>query len=712
MEILDTTIVNVALPHIAGSLSASNDEATWALTSYLVANGIVLTISGWLSDVFGRKRYFIICIAMFTVCSFLCGIATSLAQLIVFRLAQGFFGGGLQPNQQSIILDTFPPAKRGAAFGVTAIATIVAPVLGPTLGGYITDQTSWRWIFFLNIPVGMIAVFLVSILVEDPPWVKNKRSRGIDYIGLSLITLGLGALQIMMDRGEDDGWFESGFIWLMALLAFLGILGAIGWLLTAKKPIVNLDVFKDRNFAAGCILIGAMGAILYASAVIIPQFAQQTLNYTATWAGLMLSPGGVAVIILIPIVGRLMTVVQTRFVIAIGFTIMGSALLFSSTITPDIDFRTLVMMRTAQTAGLGFLFVPISTVAYLTLPRHLNGDGAALFSMFRNVFGSIGISLSTAQVTQRSQVHQTYLSQWASPFHQPYQALVASYERTLRSLGRVGAPAHDVAVGQVYQVFRTQVTVLAYADVFYYLRDRRLYRGAILLAAVAQDRRRRAWRSALMNFRVMNARALRNVLAAIGTCGLMAGCAVGPNFVQPDSNLPEVSFHGDNGKVVAGQRLPAPTDPTWWRVFRDPVLTSLEQQVAAANLDVRTATVRLAESRYQRGVAAAAQFPSFNGDAKYTRELYSQNGIVSLIAPLAGPNFSVPPINDYNTGFDASWELDLWGKVRRQVEAADARSIRPPTSAATRWYRASPNSPGTICNCAACRPRSGSPTTI
>jgi DHA2 family multidrug resistance protein len=405
---------------------------------------------------------------MFTVCSFLCGTATSLGQLIVYRLAQGFFGGGLQPNQQSIILDTFPPARRGAAFGVAAVATVVAPVLGPTLGGYITDQASWRWIFFLNIPVGVLAVFLVSILVEDPPWEKNKRSRGVDYIGLSLITLGLGALQIMMDRGEDEGWFQSGFIWLMALIAFLGILGAIGWLLTAKKPIVDLNVFKDRNFAAGCVLIGAMGAILYASAVIIPQFAQQDLSYTATWAGLVLSPGGVAVILLIPIVGKLMTVLQTRYVIAMGFTIMGLALLYSSTITPTIDFETLVKMRTAQTAGLAFLFVPISTVAYLTLPRRLNGDGAALFSMFRNVFGSIGISLSTAQVTQRSQVHQTYLSQWASPFHQPYETLIASYEHALRSMGRAGAAVHSVAVGQAYSAFRAQVSVLAYSDVFYY----------------------------------------------------------------------------------------------------------------------------------------------------------------------------------------------------------------------------------------------------
>jgi MFS transporter, DHA2 family, multidrug resistance protein len=468
MEILDTTIVNVALPHIAGSLSSSSDEATWALTSYLVANGIVLTISGWLSDVFGRKRYFIICIAMFTVCSFLCGTADSLTQLIIYRLAQGFFGGGLQPNQQSIILDTFPPERRSAAFGVTAIATIVAPVLGPTLGGYITDQASWRWIFFLNIPVGVLAVFLVSVLVEDPPWEKNKRSRGVDYIGLSLITLGLGSLQIMMDRGEDDGWFQSGFIWLMALIAFLGILGAIGWLLVAKKPIVNLAVFKDRNFAAGCIMIGATGGILYASAVIIPQFAQQNLSYTATWAGLVLSPGGLMVIVLIPIVGKLMQVLQTRYIIALGFTIMGLALLYSSTITPNIDFETLVKMRTAQTAGLGFLFVPISTVAYMTLPRRLNGDGAALFSMFRNVFGSIGISLSTAEIVQRSQVHQTYLSQWASPFHQPYDALIATYEQSLRSMGRAGAAVHNVAVGQVYSAFRAQVSVLAYSDVFYY----------------------------------------------------------------------------------------------------------------------------------------------------------------------------------------------------------------------------------------------------
>src|ERR1700730_211967 len=341
-----TTIVNVALPHIAGGLSTSFDEATWTLTSYLVANGIVLTISGWLSTVFGRKRYFLICLGMFTVCSFFCGTATSLSQLVIFRLLQGFFGGGLQPTQQAIILDTFPPEQRAAAFGVTAIATIVAAVLGPTLGGYLTDTFNWRRVFLINIPIGVAAVFFASILVEDPPWLK-RRSGDLDYVGLALHTLGLGCFQVMLDRGENEDWFGSCFILLMAVLGGLGILGAIGWLLIAKKPVVNLDVFKDRNFAMGCVFIGATGGTLYAGAVVIPQFAQTVIGYTATWAGLILSPGGIVVILLIPIVGRLMKIVQTRFIIAAGFFIMGLAFLFSSTLAPNIDFKTLVFMRAA-----------------------------------------------------------------------------------------------------------------------------------------------------------------------------------------------------------------------------------------------------------------------------------------------------------------------------------------------------------------------------
>jgi DHA2 family multidrug resistance protein len=470
MEILDTTIVNVALPHIAGELSSSNDEATWALTSYLVANGIVLTISGWISDTIGRKRYFMICIAMFTVCSLLCGLSQSLGQIIVFRLMQGFFGGGLQPNQQAIMLDTFEPSKRAAAFGVTAIATIVAPILGPTLGGIITDQSTWRWIFFINIPVGITAVFLVSMLVEDPPWEKEKQKhpRGVDYIGLSLITLGLASLQIFMDRGEDDDWLNSGFIRVMALLTFLGIGGAIAWLLSAKKPIVNLEIFKDKNFAMGCVFIGSMGGILYATAVIIPQLAQQVLGYTATLSGFILSPGGVAVVMLIPIVGQLLKRVQARYIIGFGFLMMGSALLHSATIVPDIDFWSLVILRSSQTAALAFLFVPISQVTFLTLPQHLRSDGAALYAMFRNVGGSIGISISTALITQRQQANEAQLSKWTTTFHQPFNDLVRSTENGLIALGHGTVGLHDAAMGQVYRSFIKQATILSYANVFYY----------------------------------------------------------------------------------------------------------------------------------------------------------------------------------------------------------------------------------------------------
>jgi DHA2 family multidrug resistance protein len=471
MEILDTTIVNVALPHIAGTLAASADEATWTLTSYLVANGIVLTVSGWISDTIGRKRYFIICLGMFTVCSFLCGIASSLGQLIIFRLMQGFFGGGLQPNQQAIILDTFPPAKRGAAFGLTAIATIVAPVLGPTLGGYITDNFTWRWIFFVNVPVGLFAVVINLILIEDPPWEKAKqkrKARGIDYIGLSLITLGLGCLQVMMDRGEDDDWFNSPFIKTLAVFAFLGIFGAIAWLLTAKKPIVNLDVFKDKNFAMGCVLIGAMGAILYASSVVIPQFAQQQLGYTAFISGLILSPGGLVVICLIPIVGQILKRVQTRYVVMMGFSIMGCALFFSSGLVPNIDYKTLVEMRSAQTAALGFLFVPISSIAYLTLPLRLRSDGAALYSMFRNVLGSVGISISTAMITERTQANQAQLAKFMTPLHQPYNTYIADAEQSFRSLGRAASTVHQAALSQLYQTYMKQAAVLAYSNVFLY----------------------------------------------------------------------------------------------------------------------------------------------------------------------------------------------------------------------------------------------------
>ncbi len=465
MEVLDTTIVNVSLPHIAGSMASSYEQATWALTSYLLANGIVLTISGWLSSVFGRKRYFLICIGGFTACSFLCGASTNLGELIIFRFVQGFFGGGLQPNQQSIILDTFPPALRGKAFAITAVATIVAPVVGPTLGGVLTDSYSWRWVFYINVPIGIATFFAVQALVEDPPWAKS-RPGGIDYIGLALITLGLGCLEVFADRGEDADWFGSTGILILFILALLGIFGAIAWLLYTDKPVVDIRVFADRNFALGSVMIAAMAVVLYASAVIIPQLAQQQLGYTATWAGLILSPGGLVVIALIPIVGFLSGKVPLKYLIAFGFFSMACSLVYSHYLAPNIDFWTLTAMRATQTIGLGFLFVPITTIAFSTLPQSANADAAALFTMFRNYFGSLSISAATALVTERSQVRQAHLAQNTGPLDLGYSMTMNRLQHDFLALGHPPSATDQLATNWLYQQLHTQAAFLAYGDVF------------------------------------------------------------------------------------------------------------------------------------------------------------------------------------------------------------------------------------------------------
>ncbi|WP_019462805.1 DHA2 family efflux MFS transporter permease subunit [Roseomonas sp. B5] len=392
MEVLDTTIVNVSLPHIAGSMSVSNDESTWALTTYLVANGIVLTISGYLSRWLGRKRYFTICLAAFTVASLACGISQEFWQLLVCRALQGFFGGGLQPTQQAIILDTFPPEKRGTAFSVTALAIIVAPILGPVVGGYLTDTYSWHWIFLINVPIGIATVFGVIAVVEDPPSVEEQRKTTppFDFIGLGFIVLALAGLELAVDRGEDYDWLDSSFVRIAALASITGWVGGAYWFAYARRPMVNLRVFRDRNFTLGCALISVMGFALYGSAVMIPQLAQQQLGYTATWSGLVLAPGAVLLVMLIPVSSRLMGIIPAKWIIVFGGLCLATSFWYSSHLTPDLSFRSLVIIRASQTIGLAFLFVPISTIAYATLPPELNGDATALFSMFRNVLGSTG----------------------------------------------------------------------------------------------------------------------------------------------------------------------------------------------------------------------------------------------------------------------------------------------------------------------------------
>jgi DHA2 family multidrug resistance protein len=468
MEVLDTTIVNVSLPHIAGSLSISSDESTWTLTTYLVANGIVLTISGALSRRLGRRNYFLICIGAFTAASFACGISTNFEEILIFRALQGFFGGGLQPTQQAIILDHFPPEKRQQAFSLTAIAIIIAPVVGPVVGGYLTDTYSWHWIFLINIPVGIGTFFGVLQFVEDSPAIEQEKKTAprFDYLGVFFIALALGCLEVGVDRGEDYDWLGSTFIRVMFTLSACGFVFGIAYLLYVRDPIVNLRVFKDHNFALGSLQIGLMGFVLYASAVLIPQFAQQQLGYTATWAGLVLAPGAVVLTMLIPVTGKIMNLVPTKYVIAGGGLALGLALLYSMNLVPELDFYHLMLFRAAQTAALALLFVPISTIAYATVPKELNGDATALFTMARNVFGGIGISVSTALVTEHLQVRQAYLIEHLSATNQPYNVLLQQVQQGLVDAGQSVGQAMQAAPGQVFQMLQGQVAVLAYNDVF------------------------------------------------------------------------------------------------------------------------------------------------------------------------------------------------------------------------------------------------------
>src|SRR5438874_3988762 len=420
MEVLDTSIANVALPYMAGNLGASNDESTWILTSYLVSNAIVLPISGWFAGVLGRKRFFMMCLVIFTLSSLLCGIAPSLGAIILFRVLQGAGGGGLQPMAQAILADTFPPAKRGLAFARYGVTVVVAPTVGPTLGGWITDSYTWRWIFFINLPVGILALFLVSRLIEDPPWAKRVAGAWvkIDYIGVALLTLGVGALQVMLDKGQEDDWFGSHLILTLAIVAGVGLVSLVVWEWFYKDPIVEVRLFKNFNFLGANAMMFILGIMLFSSLVMMPLFLQTLMGYTAESAGLVLSGGGLVLLFLMPIAGTLASKVQARYMIAFGWLALSVAMYYSTQhLDLEISFRTASIVRVFQVFGLGFLFVPITLVSYVGMPAAKSNSVSGLVNFMRNIGSSIGTSMVTTLIARRAQFHQVHLAAYATAAH-------------------------------------------------------------------------------------------------------------------------------------------------------------------------------------------------------------------------------------------------------------------------------------------------------
>jgi DHA2 family multidrug resistance protein len=471
MEVLDTSIANVALPHIAGGLSAGVDESTWVLTSYLVSNAIVLPLSGWLSSIVGRKRFYMGCVALFTVSSFLCGLAPNLGMLILFRIMQGAGGGGLQPSEQAILADTFPPAKRGMAFAVYGIAVVTAPALGPTLGGWITDNYTWRWIFFINIPVGILSLMLTSRLITDPPHLKRRKlsETRIDYIGLGMIALGLGTLQVVLDKGQRDDWFDSHFILVLAIISAASLLFVIWWEWRSKDPIVDLHLFKDRTFGACYMLMFMLGFALMGSTLLLPLFAQTLLGYTAQTAGMALTPGGLLIMAILPFVGFLLTRYDARKLIAFGLVVLSLALFHMTNFDLNISFRTVVLARMFQAAGLAFLFVPINTAAYAFLPRDKNNAASGLMNLARNIGGSVGISVVTTVLDRRTQFHLHRLSSHLSAGSLPMQNTLQGAARNFEAHGFSPADAMHKAYALLQGNVVRQATMLAYIDNFWLL---------------------------------------------------------------------------------------------------------------------------------------------------------------------------------------------------------------------------------------------------
>jgi len=463
MEIMDISIANVSLPHIAGSLSSSQDESTWVLTSYLVTNAAVMPISGWLSARFGRKQFFLVCIAGFTVASLLCGLAPSLAALVVLRALQGAFGGGLQPMGQAILTDSFPAEKRGMATAIYGIAAVVAPTIGPTLGGWITDSYDWRWIFFINVPVGFAVFGLVSALIHQPAPSREsrKQQQPMDWLGFGFVALSLGCLQIVLDRGQEDDWFSSAFITVLVLISAISFVLLIRRELKTHDPLVDVRLLQDRNFAVSFGLMLMLGFMLLGSTYLIPAYTQSLMGYRAVDAGMVLTPGGIVMIALLPMVGRALNKVDLRLLIAVGLTVGGLSLLWMTNFYLDISFDWLVFARVLQAASLAFLFIPINTMAFRGVPRGKTDNASALINLARNFGGSIGISVASTMLTRREQFHQSRiveLLQGMNPAYTDYTHHLAA------ALGTT--PDSQATLAAVYQSAVQQATLLSYLDDF------------------------------------------------------------------------------------------------------------------------------------------------------------------------------------------------------------------------------------------------------
>jgi DHA2 family multidrug resistance protein len=469
MEVLDTSIANVALPYIAGNLAASNDQSTWVLTSYLVSNAIILPISGWLAGALGRKRFFMSCLGIFTVSSLLCGVAPSLGLLLFFRVLQGAGGGGLQPMAQAILADTFPPEQRGLAFALYGITAVTAPTIGPTLGGWITFNYSWRWIFFINLPVGIMTWFLVRRFVEDPPYLARIKAAGVklDYIGIALLALGIGALQVMLDRGQEDDWFGSHFITTLVVVATVCLISLVIWEWYQKAPIIDVHMFENFNFAGSSLMMFMLGIMLFSSLVLMPQFLQTLVGYTSQLAGLALSAGGLVLLIEMPIMGQLTRKIQARYLIAFGWLALSVAMYYSTQrIDLQISFSAATWLRIFQVIGLGFLFVPITLAAYVGIAPEKNNAVAGIINFMRNMGSSVGTSMVTTLIARRSQFHQARLVQNVRVDNPNFMNSANGLAQHLATSGVGKHEAQITAYARIYQALQGQAASLAYIDTF------------------------------------------------------------------------------------------------------------------------------------------------------------------------------------------------------------------------------------------------------